>query len=584
MDNLIYAQECGSSANLGTLQIITPLKGYCEVENCPEKAAYNLPRVKPAIRCKAHKIGGMIYSKNPLCKGLNNTCPKCPTFNIKGAKSGKFCILHKVEGMVDVVSAMCDVENCPSQASYNVKGIKKPIRCLEHKEDNMINVRCIMCNIEGCDTQATYNYEGLKKPIRCYDHGKDEGMVNVMIKRCIGKLEDGTPCKLIASFGKDGIVNHCSKHIEDGETDLRHKKCEFKDKDNKDCDKQACCGIEGTKSLHFCAEHCPPEMINIKSDRCIGLLENGKKCKTIASCNFINNRARLYCASCKLPGMIDVANLNNLCKINTIKPDTICNTRALFNVKGEKIALYCQVHAIKGMVNVLDKRKCEYKEEECDSRPMFNFEGSKKGMYCAIHKKDGMINIFAKRCKSVWCYTSPKTDKYKGYCLFCFVNLFPDQKITRNYKTKEFAVVEFVKGNFPLFDWTADKIIKDGCSRRRPDLLLDLGYQVIIVEVDEDQHTDYESICENRRMMELSQDLNHRPIIFIRFNPDSYTNNDVKVTSCWNINKDGLSHIKKNKVAEWADRLNTLKEAIIYWSNPENISDKLLETVKLFYN
>lgn len=538
MDNLIYAQECGSSANLGTLNIVLPLKGYCEIENCPEKAAYNIPRIKPAIRCKAHKINGMIYSKTILCKGLDDTCPKCPTFNIKGAKSAKFCIIHKTDVMVDVISLMCDVENCPSQATYNVKGNKRAIRCLEHKEDNMINVRDPRCNIEGCPTQAMYNYEGLKKPIRCYEHGKDEGMVNVVTKKCIGKLEDGTPCKLIASFGKDGIVNHCSKHIEDGETDLRHKKCE-----DEICGKQACCGIEGTKSVHFCAEHCPPEMINIKSDRCIGLLKNGKKCTTIASCNFIGHKARLYCTIHKLPDMVDVANLNNLCKINNTKPEITCTTRAVFNI-----------------------------------------EGSKKGMYCVEHKKNGMINIFAKRCKSVWCYTSPKSDKYKGYCLFCFVNLFPDQKITRNYKTKEFAVVEFVKSNFPLFDWTADRVVEGGCSRRRPDLLLDLGYQVIIVEVDEDQHTDYESICENRRMMELSQDLNHRPIIFIRFNPDSYTNNDVKVTSCWNINKDGLSHIKKNKITEWADRLNTLKETIIHWSNPENVSDKLLETVKLFYN
>ena len=579
MENLIYAQECGSIANSDTLKIITPLKGYCEIENCPKKAAYNLPRVKPAIRCKAHKISGMIYSGTTLCKGADDTCTKCPTFNIKGAKSAKFCTLHKVDGMVDVISLMCEVEDCPSQATYNLKGIKRPIRCLLHKEDNMINVRDPRCNIEGCDTQAMYNFEGLKKPIRCYEHGNAEGMVNIVTKKCIALLENGNPCKSIASFGKDGIVNHCSKHIEDGETDLRHKKCEFKD-----CDKQASCGIEGTKTVHFCAEHCPPEMINIKSDRCIELLENGKKCTTIASYNFIDNKARLYCTIHKLPGMVDVANLNNLCKINTIKPEITCNTRALFNTKGEKIALYCQVHTFPGMVNVLDKRKCQNAEEECDSRPMFNFEGEKKGMYCAKHKIGGMINIFAKRCKSVWCYTSPKSDKYNGYCLFCFVNLFPDQKIARNYKTKEFAVVEFVKSNFPLFDWVADKIVKDGCSKRRPDLLLDLGYQVIIVEVDEDQHTDYESICENKRMMELSQDLDHRPIIFIRFNPDSYTCNGVKIKSCWSVNKDGLAHIKKNYHIEWADRLNTLKEQILYWSIPENVSDKVLETVKLFYD
>jgi len=284
-------------------------------------------------------------------------------------------------------------------------------------------------------------------------------------------------------------------------------------------------------------------------------------------------------------GKIDINNLNSLCKINEINPSIpCCITRANFNTKGEKNALYCQLHAIEGMVNVLDKRKCEYEDYECDSRPCFNIEGMKKGKYCAIHKKEGMINIFAKRCKSEWCYTSPKNDKYNGYCLFCFVNLFPEQSIARNYKTKEFAVVEFIKNNFPGFDWVADQIIKDGCSRRRPDLLLDLGYQIIIVEIDEDQHTNYENICENRRMMELSQDLGHRPIIFIRFNPDSYINNGLKITSCWEFNKKGISYIKKNKTVEWAARLDLLKNTINHWSNPDNISDKLLETVKLFYN
>jgi len=570
MQNLIYAQECAPA---------TP-KGKCNTDGCSENAKYNLPRIKPAIKCKGHKVEGMIYSGTTLCKGLNDTCIKCPTYNIKGAKTPKFCIIHRDPEMVDVVSVMCEIKDCPSQATYNLKGIKRPIRCLLHIEGDMINVKCIICEIEGCDTQAMYNYEGLKKPIRCYEHGKDDGMVNIITKKCIGTLENGNQCKSIASFGKDGIVNHCAKHKNDDEIDLKHKKCE-----NEICTKHACCGIEGTKTVHFCAEHCPPNMINIKSERCIGILKNGKKCTTLASYNYAGHTAKLYCASCKLTDMIDINNLNSLCKINEINPSIpCCITRANFNTKGEKNALYCQLHAIEGMVNVLDKRKCEYEDYECDSRPCFNIEGMKKGKYCAIHKKEGMINIFAKRCKSEWCYTSPKNDKYNGYCLFCFVNLFPEQSIARNYKTKEFAVVEFIKNNFPGFDWVADQIIKDGCSRRRPDLLLDLGYQIIIVEIDEDQHTNYENICENRRMMELSQDLGHRPIIFIRFNPDSYINNGLKITSCWEFNKKGISYIKKNKTVEWAARLDLLKNTINHWSNPDNISDKLLETVKLFYN
>ncbi len=63
-------------------------------------------------------------------------------------------------------------------------------------------------------------------------------------------------------------------------------------------------------------------------------------------------------------------------------------------------------------------------------------------------------------------------------------------------------------------------------------MFLDLGYQVVIVEIDENQNIDYDCSCENKSLMELSLDVNHRPIVFIRFNPDEYTENDVKTTSC----------------------------------------------------
>jgi len=59
-------------------------------------------------------------------------------------------------------------------------------------------------------------------------------------------------------------------------------------------------------------------------------------------------------------------------------------------------------------------------------------------------------------------------------------------------------------------------------------------YYIIIIEVDENKHTNYDCNCENKRLMELSQDLQHRPIVFIRFNPYSYTDkNGVKIASYW---------------------------------------------------
>ena len=51
-----------------------------------------------------------------------------------------------------------------------------------------------------------------------------------------------------------------------------------------------------------------------------------------------------------------------------------------------------------------------------------------------------------------------------------------------------------------------------------------------IVEIDENQHIEYDCSCENKRIMELSQDVGHRPIIFIRFNPDDYLNYENKIT------------------------------------------------------
>jgi len=185
-------------------------------------------------------------------------------------------------------------------------------------------------------------------------------------------------------------------------------------------------------------------------------------------------------------------------------------------------------------------------------------------------------------CKSSWC-SKTSNKKYKGYCLFCFVNLFPDEEIVRNYKTKERDVVDRVLERFPNFSWVADKRVADGCSKRRPDLLLDMGSHIIIVEVDENKHEAYECSCENKRLMELSQDLHHRPIVFIRFNPDGYVNKDgIKLGSCWRINgKTGLLSVPSTKRDEWNERIKTLLEQIQYWIDYP--TEKTVEIVELYF-
>ena len=184
-------------------------------------------------------------------------------------------------------------------------------------------------------------------------------------------------------------------------------------------------------------------------------------------------------------------------------------------------------------------------------------------------------------CKSPWCETKA-IKKYEDYCMPCFVNNpeNADKLPSRNYKTKETDVVDYIKQIYPDFDWVADKRVKDGCSNRRPDLLLDLGSHIVIVEIDENKHSNYECSCENKRLMQLSQDLHHRPIVFIRFNPDAYTDVDKKrVPSCWKLNKLGVMSVANKK--QWVMRLETLKKEITYWI--ENSTDKTVEIVELFY-
>ena len=295
-------------------------------------------------------------------------------------------------------------------------------------------------------------------------------------------------------------------------------------------------------------------------------------CKVQPGYNAEGETKALYCATHKLDGMVDV-------KAKTcIYPN--CKTRPSYNAEGEAKALYCATHKLEGMVNV-NHNTCIH--PNCKTRPSYNMEGEAKALYCSTHKLDGMVNVKDKTCKNEWCLTLV-TEKYDGYCMYCYMNMFPNKPVSRNYKTKEYAVVDFVKNKFPTFDWKSDKKISGGCSKRRPDLLLDFGYQIIIIEIDENQHINYGCSCENKRIMELSQDVGHRPIVFIRFNPDEYEKNGEKNTSCWGLNKKGICVVKKTKKNEWSERLICLENTLLYWINPENITNKIIETINLFYD
>jgi hypothetical protein len=161
--------------------------------------------------------------------------------------------------------------------------------------------------------------------------------------------------------------------------------------------------------------------------------------------------------------------------------------------------------------------------------------------------------------------------------------MFPDEPVTRNYKTKETAVSDFLKQEFPNITMTFDKKIEYGCSKRRPDCYIDMGSYTIVIEIDENQHQSYDCTCTNKRMMELFQDSGNRPLYLIRFNPDDYLDKDKNnITSCWGTNKKGICVVKKKKHQEWQLRLDYLKECLQSCIN--NPPTKEVDVIHLFYD
>jgi hypothetical protein len=287
-------------------------------------------------------------------------------------------------------------------------------------------------------------------------------------------------------------------------------------------------------------------MINVIDKKC-----QEENCNTIPKFNLLNEKRGIYCKIHKKENMINVE-----CKKCL---ESECNKIPMFNLPDEKFGIYCSKHKKENMVDVLSQ-KCL--EENCNKRPNFNLSNKKQGIYCREHKKVDMVDVTHKKCLEENCNIMPSNKKYKGYCLRCFVYKFPDVKISRNYKVKENHMTDFIKEHFKEEVITFDKQT-GGCSKRRPDVYIDKFTHVVILECDENQHIN--TSCENKRMMELFQDFGNRPIVFIRFNPDSYINeSSKKVLSSFKMHKTlDVPMIRNPK--EWSNRLNVLKEITKRW-------------------
>ena len=180
------------------------------------------------------------------------------------------------------------------------------------------------------------------------------------------------------------------------------------------------------------------------------------------------------------------------------------------------------------------------------------------------------------------CKSKKGNRKYDKLCVTCAIQ--EGYTVKRNYKTKELSMVEFITQHTDV-DWINDKAYDLGCSKKRPDMVCDLGSHILIIECDENKHKHGDYSCENKRIMELSRDFSenniHRPIVIIRFNPDTYIDsNNQKIESCWKAGKDGILRIKNKE--HWDLRLNKLLDIIHHYIANKPTKDVNFEY--LFYD
>lgn len=320
-----------------------------------------------------------------------------------------------------------------------------------------------------------------------------------------------------------------------------------------DCkSKEASFNVIGETKRLYCSLCKTSEMINVKHKMCIVCK------KTIANYNYENEDLALYCVGCKTDDMINV---------NSKKCIVCKKKRAYYNYEGQDEEKYCRECRLDDMI-ILKPRNCI----KCGKlTATFNISGESKRLYCSKCKTDDMEDVRHQKCKNTFCnIILSYKNKYEGYCVQCYTRQYPDRPILKNYKPKEISVSSFLKNVFTDHVIKFDKRISDN-SKKRPDVLFDLQTHVIVVEIDEHQHKHYINEEENKRVENLSSESN-KPIVFIRFNPDGYTDSKgTRVKSCWSYDDDTKLSVVKD-VDSWNGRLLFLKSRVRHWCDnlPEN--------------
>jgi hypothetical protein len=470
---------------------------------------------------------------------IPNKCKDCnitASFNYEDEKVGIYCKKHSLPDMVNVISTKCII--CKeTQSSFNYQGKLKATHCSKCALPNMINIKspkCIVCKMTG----PNFNYENEKTATHCKKCALPD-MIDIKHSKCI-------VCKTTRpsfNYENETKATHCKKCALPDMIDIKHHKC-------------IVCkttipnyNYENEIKATHCKKCALPDMIDIKNPKCI-------VCKTTQpNFNYENEIKATHCKKCALSDMIDIKNPKCIvCK----------TTQPSFNYQDELNATHCKKCALPDMVNVKDP-KCSV----CNKRASYGIPCNRPSA-CANHKTIGMISnprakCMKRGCKNVSTYGVKKPihcEEHKNdndillverecsrcgkldilmndLCInFCIQDIaFQDYK--KNQKVKEKRVLQILTSEFGSPTEYNHQIDRN-CGHYEKEIGYDCKTHMIYIEVDERQHKSYCELGEINRMKNIFNDSGGIPIIFIRYNPDSFIDTNNK--------RQKLSQVKREEL------------------------------------
>ncbi len=280
-----------------------------------------------------------------------------------------------------------------------------------------------------------------------------------------------------------------------------------------------------------------------------------------------HNKLRCRCKECKGSSICEHNKIRSRCKI--CEGGQICkHNKIRYNCKQCTVTSFC--------IHNRYKSQCK----ECGGTA-FCIHNKRKSNCIDCNPSCSCIE-----CKNVY---SDKRSLCHPYCQACFCNKYPDHENSTLYKIKERYLRDELRERFPnlQINMVFDKVVEGGCSNRKPDIFIELLTYSIIIECDENQHKNYE--CENKRTMQLFEDLGNRPLILIRFNPDGYTKkNKEKEKGCFKplISIDDVNRRKFYDInnIEWKRRVDVLEKVIHENISIDTFPAKEVTEIKLFYD